>query len=63
MKDNSVIETYFDSRLSFKENFQMLEIEDSSNLKIYDETKGLFLNTDIPISQFNISYFMCFQVF
>lgn len=66
-RNNKVIEVYFDERLSFKDNFKLLnnliEIPNINNLKIYDKNKHMFLRTDISIKEFNINSFMNFVVY
>lgn len=67
VKNNRVIEVYFDNRLSFRENFRLLsyivDISDIENIKIYDENKHMFLKTDVPIKNFNINYFMNYKIY
>lgn len=60
-KTHEVIEAYFDGRLSFKENFELLGYE--NGLNIYDPNKGIFLDTNKPLSTFNICRFMAFDVY
>jgi len=58
----------FDLRLSFIDNFNLLnEINsykiDTRNIGIYDEQKNIWLKTDIPIKSFNLqsqSHFLIF---
>lgn len=66
VKDDRYIEVCFDSRLSFKDNLKILsEIinDDLSNMEIYDPIKKMFLDKEIPIGDFNISYFISLQLF
>lgn len=61
MKNNNVFEAKLDSRLSFKENFMMLgKITPGSltNNKVYDPHNKVFLNTNSPISEYNMKNFM-----
>lgn len=61
VKDEKVIETYFDDRLSFKDNFKMINYLDEP--KIYDPNKRMFLNNSVPISCFRINRFVAFDVY
>ena len=66
VKDDRYIEVSFDSRLSFKDNLKILSEmlnDDLNNMKVYDPIKKLFLDIDIPIGEFNISYFISLQLF
>lgn len=66
VKDDRYIEVSFDSRLSFKDNLKILSEmlnDDLNNMKVYDPIKKLFLDIDIPIGEFNISYFIYLQLF
>jgi len=66
IRNNHILEVTFDERLSFKENFKLLETianEDLKKIIVYDPNKKLFLNTDIPLKEFNFSYFMSFYLF
>lgn len=56
-------EVYFDDRLSFKENFHLLSKmvdEDLENRYVYDASKNIFLDNEIPIACFRISIFTMF---
>ena len=66
IKTGKIIELILDSRLSFKDNLELLsEIadEDFNNVLIYDPIKKIFLDTDVELSRFNISYFMTLHLF
>lgn len=66
IKDNTVIETIFDSRLSFLDNMKLLNrISDYQidDFAIYDPNKKLFLDRNSPVALFNINSFMMFDVF
>ena len=63
---DKTIECALDERLSFRENFQLLEkISDINcmNIAIYDPEKKIFLNEDLPLKQFNICRFILLYVF
>lgn len=56
VKDDSFFEVYFDSRLSFLDNFKLLKDIyqiDISNMHIYDEYAKKFVCLNIPISKYN----------
>lgn len=60
---SKIYEVYFDDRLSFKENFQLLSKminEDLTNRYVYDASKNIFLDNEIPIHNFRISIFTMF---
>lgn len=60
VKDFDYFEVCFDSRLSFIENFKLLndlKAIDTSNLKIYDLESNSFLCLDKPISSMNFTYY------
>lgn len=61
VKDERVIEAYFDERLSFIDNFKMLNYLNEP--KIYDPNKCIFLNNKVPISYFAINRFVAFDVY
>ena len=66
VKDNRYIEVSFDSRLSFKDNLNILSEllnEDLNNTKVYDPIKKLFLDMNTAIGEFNINYFISLQLF
>lgn len=66
IKDDRVIETYLDERLSFNENLKYLariSDFDTDGFKVYDPNKKVFLNNEIPIEVFNISSFMLMYLF
>lgn len=58
VKNNDILEVIFDQRLSFNDNFKLLNNINSYLFKednyIYDENKGVFLNKDIPLKDFNL---------
>lgn len=59
--DNSVLETKLDSRLSFLENFKLLENiydKDLSKCKVYDNYRKKFLNMNVKLSEFNFNSFI-----
>lgn len=60
IKENRFFEVSFDSRISFIENFKLIqEIYPFSiaDKHIYDIEKGTFLNLNVPLSLFNFSAF------
>ena len=66
VRNKKIIETYLDDRLSFKENFiylQQLAGEDLSQAIVYDPIKKIFLDTDIPIRDYRIGYFILLELF
>lgn len=66
IKDNRVFDAYLDERLSFLENFKMLvhiEDYDLDGFIVYDPKKKLFLDTKIPIEEFNICSYMTMFLF
>lgn len=66
VKDERVIETYLDERLSFNENLKYLSNItdfDTDGFKVYDPNKKVFLNNEIPIEVFNINSFMLMYLF
>lgn len=66
IKNDYIFEAVLDSRLSFKDNFKLLQniIDiDIKNVKVYDPKNGVFLNRDIPIKQFDINYFVYFYLY
>lgn len=66
IKDNRIIETYLDERLSFNDNLKMLaNITDFcvEGFQVYDPNKKVFLDNEIPIEVFNINSFMLMYLF
>jgi len=66
IKDDRVFDAYLDERLSFVDNFKLLEniLDTSSNYyKVYDPNKKLFLNTSVPIEEFSISNYMMMYLY
>ena len=66
IKNDYIFEAVLDSRLSFKDNFKLLQniIDiDIKNVKVYDPKNRVFLNRDIPIKQFDINYFVYFYLY
>ena len=60
------IECVLDERLSFKENFSLLQQIsdiDCRKIVIYDPEKKIFLKEDLPIKEFNIGRFILLYVF
>lgn len=63
---NKMIETKLDTRLSFKENFSYLKelIDlDLDNLKIYDPIKNIFLDENVAVNKYNITYYITLHLF
>ena len=67
VKDNKIIESSFDSRLSFKDNIfflnEMLEDISLDNLYIYDANKRIFLDMNKRLSDMGIYSFMTFYLY
>lgn len=66
VKNNGVFEVIFDSRMSFRENFKMLENIIGINLsdyKVYDPNKKIFLKRNISLNEFNIDRFIQLYLF
>ena len=66
IKDDRVVETYLDERLSFDENIKLLANItdfDADGFKVYDPSKKVFLDTQIPIIWFNINSFKLMYLF
>lgn len=66
VKNRHVIEVLFDERLSFHENFRILnEIcnENLADVRVYDPMKRIFLDRDVPLSTFSFQYFVSFYLF
>lgn len=66
IKDDRVIETYLDERLSFNDNLKYLSkiVDfDADGFKVYDPNKKIFINNEIPIEVFNINSFMLLYLF
>lgn len=65
MKNNRIIEVFFDSRLSFKENFEYLNniYGIDKDFYVFDDNKKLFLDIDIPINDFNFNSFMTLNLY
>lgn len=66
MRNDKIYEVYLDERLSFSENFVLLNElinEHLIDVKVYDPIKKLFLNTEIALKEFNIESFRLFYLF
>ena len=66
IKDDRVVETYLDERLSFDENIKLLANItdfDTDGFKVYDPDKKVFLDNKIPIEVFNINSFILMYLF
>ncbi|MBQ1567992.1 MAG: hypothetical protein IIZ80_08910 [Erysipelotrichaceae bacterium] len=60
------IECALDERLSFRDNFRLLEKISDVNIRdavIYDPEKKIFLSEDLPLEQFNICRFILLYIF
>lgn len=60
IKTNTYFEVSFDSRLSFSDNFKLLnDIYPISinDIHIYDKEAKSFLDLDIPLDKFGFSYY------
>ena len=65
IKNDECIEVKFDDRLSFKDNLKLLENiykRNLTDLNVYDQNKGIFLDMNIPINNFEINSFMTFTL-
>ncbi|MBR4461624.1 MAG: hypothetical protein IKS51_03490 [Erysipelotrichaceae bacterium] len=66
MRNGKVYEAYLDERLSFRENFDYLQQligEDLSSAIVYDPNKKLFLDENVPLKEYRISFFMLLELF
>ena len=66
VKRNYIFEAILDDRLSFSENFKLLENImdiDIKNSRVYDPYKKVFLDNNAPLSAYNISNIMLFYLF
>lgn len=66
VKDNRIIETCLDKRLSFIENIDLLNNildEKVNDFYVYDPNKRIFLDKNIPLYEFAITSFMIFYLF
>lgn len=60
IKNNDFFEVSFDSRLSFIDNFRLLNdiyFIPINTIHIYDETSKSFLDMDIPIEKFGFYHY------
>lgn len=66
IKNNKIFEVIFDRRLSFIDNFIILNKIVNINLKdykVYDPNKKIFLKRNIKLSEFNIDRFIQLHLF
>lgn len=66
IKDDRVFDAYLDERLSFIDNFKMLmniSDYDIDDCMVYDPTKKIFLDNNIPIEIFNINDYKIMYLF
>lgn len=64
VKEGKFIEVAFDSRLSFNDNFKLLNsIYPIDNYKIYDKDNNAFLSLNVPLKDFNFSYYTKLCIF
>ena len=66
VKNNRIVEVKMDKRLSFEDNFKMLnKLWNYSDEKFYvfDPIRKIFLRRDIPLLQFEIETFRMFHLF
>lgn len=61
VSNNQIVEVYLDDRLSFKDNFKMLNLNE--NYHIYDSNKKIFIREDLPIKEFHITRFISFDLY
>ena len=60
------VEVSFDSRLSFRDNFLLLKQmigKDYSSAEVYDPDKKIFLDRNIPLSEFEFAGFVRLHLF
>lgn len=65
VKTGRIVEAYLDRRLSFYDNFILLEKmldERIAGYRVFDQNKGIFLDMNIPIEEFDIKTFMYFYL-
>lgn len=63
---DETFEAVLDDRLSFSENFKLLENIKEINIDeicVYDPNKAIFLNSTEPIKKFNIKGFKIYYLF
>ena len=66
VQSGKIIECLLDDRLDLKENLAILSDltgEDISGSLVYDPIKKIFLDRNIPLSSFNMDYFMMLYLF
>ena len=66
VKTGEILEVYFDVRLSFRENMEMLNRireEKITDFRVYDPHKKIFLDRNIPLKEFHIERFILFCLF
>lgn len=66
VKNNEYFEVTFDNRLSFNENFNLLnDIYPLSfnNFQIFDENSNSFLDLDVEIREYGFSYYNKLLIF
>ena len=66
IRTGKILEVCFDDRLSFEENFRMLEKISETGFRkliIYDPIKKIFLDRTIPLSEFNLKTLALFYLF
>lgn len=66
VKNNKIVEVKMDKRLSFEDNFKMLnklwKYKDEK-FYVFDPIRKIFLRRDIPLLQFEIETFRMFHLF
>ena len=63
VKEKRSIEVKFDSRLSFTENFRLMNYQNLDKLRVYDPNRKIFLDRNVPIGEMHISGFMTFYLY
>ena len=66
IKDNRIVDVSLDDRLSFKDNLSFISFLlgcTFKNIKVYDPIKKIFLDLDLPLSEFNIKNYMMLYLF
>ena len=66
VRTGEILEVCFDIRLSFIQNMELLNQADrvvADDFRVYDPHKKIFLDRNIPLSEFHLERFMSFCLF
>lgn len=67
MFNKDVIEVIFDTRLSFLDNFKLLndiyKLNKTADLYIFDPFRLIALRKDVPLKEFNFKNFMTLYIY